>query len=131
MSISKMQKLLFYSTSHEWVLTQDNLAVCGISDYRQQQLGEIVFIELPEINEEIKSGDEVCVVESVKSISDIHTPISGIISAVNENLEKKPGLINTDPYTKGWMYKVYSTVGELRMWTEHLISPEEYRENYF
>lgn len=96
-----------YSRDHEWILTDDsNTALIGISDYAQKQLGDIVYIDLPEIGKQITQGDEAAVVESVKAASEIYVPVDGEIIAVNETLNTDPSLINQDPENKAWMFKI-------------------------
>lgn len=99
---------LKYSETHEWVLKEDdkNIAIIGITDYAQEQLGELVFVDLPEVGLKIAAGDEVCVLESVKAAADVFSPLSGKIIAVNEDLEDAPGLVNSDPYQDGWLFKI-------------------------
>lgn len=87
---------LFFTEDHEWVRVEGNKAYVGISDYAQSQLGDIVYVELPEVDDEVSQGDSVGVVESVKSASDLYTPVSGTIVEVNEDLEDSPELINED-----------------------------------
>lgn len=89
---------LFYSEEHEWVKVEGDLAYIGITDYAQQSLGAIVFVELPEIEDEIVEGDVFGVIESVKAASDIYAPIDGIVKTVNEVLEDSPELLNENPY---------------------------------
>lgn len=99
---------LRYTETHEWV-TKDhnkNIATVGITDYAQEQLGELVFVELPEVGLKVAAGDDVCVLESVKAAADVFSPLSGVIVAVNEDLDESPGLVNTDPYQDGWLYKI-------------------------
>ena len=94
---------LFYSDDHEWVkLNDDGTIYVGITDYAQDQLGDIVFVELPEVGKKLDKGDELCSVESVKAVSEIYTPISGEIISINDDLEEKPELVNKSPYEKGW-----------------------------
>lgn len=103
-----MPEELKYTETHEWVSKEDNknIAIVGISDYAQDQLGEIEFVDLPEVGLKVTAGDEVCVLESVKTAADVCTPLTGTIVAVNEDLEDAPGLVNTDPYQDGWLYKI-------------------------
>jgi len=97
-------KTLFYSNDHEWLkLNEDNTLSVGITDYAQDQLGDIVFVELPEVGKILNKGDELCTVESVKSVSEIYIPVSCEVISVNTNLEDKPELINKNPYDKGWL----------------------------
>lgn len=109
-----MSKLGF-TDDHEWVVAEDDgTALIGITDYAQQQLGELVFIELPEVGEEVEKGDSVAVIESVKSASDLLMPVSGEIIEVNEELDADPGKVNEDAMGAGWFLKVkLSDEGEL------------------
>jgi glycine cleavage system H protein len=101
----KVPENLLYRDTHEWVNVED-VATVGISDFAQQQLGDITFVELPEIDQELSQNDEVAVVESVKAASDIYSPVSGRVVEVNEALEDRPELVNSDPYGEGWLFKV-------------------------
>lgn len=89
---------LYYSEDHEWVRVDGDLAYIGITDYAQEHLGDIVFVELPEIGSEYAAGDTIGVIESVKAVADMHTPVSGTITEVNETLEDAPDSLNKDPY---------------------------------
>ena len=97
---------LKFLDSHEWVKVDDNTVIVGISDHAQNELGEVVFVELPAIGDEFVSGDEVAVVESVKAASEVYTPLSGEVIEVNEALEENPELVNTSPYEDGWFFKL-------------------------
>lgn len=97
---------LKYSKDHEWVKLEGNTATIGITDYAQEQLGDIVFVELPSEGEEVKEGETYGAVESVKSVSDCFTPVSGKILEVNSLLSDSPQLVNEDCYGEGWMIKV-------------------------
>lgn len=97
---------LLYSQDHEWVEVNGNIATVGITDHAQAELSDVVFVDLPKVGDSISSGDTVSTVESVKAASDVYAPISGEILEVNEELENDPGLINSDPYGAGWIYKV-------------------------
>ena len=97
---------LKFLDSHEWVKVDDNTVIVGISDHAQNELGEVVFVELPAIGDEFVSGDEAAVVESVKAASEVYTPISGEVIEVNEALEENPELVNTSPYEDGWFFKL-------------------------
>ncbi|MBS3748738.1 MAG: glycine cleavage system protein GcvH [Candidatus Thermoplasmatota archaeon] len=97
---------LKYTETHEWVEVKGKTAIVGITDHAQSELTDIVFAELPEAGKEITKGDELCVVESVKSVSEIYAPISGTIKKVNENLEDTPEIINDDPYDDGWLVEI-------------------------
>jgi len=96
-----------YTEDHEWVLTADDgTALIGITDFAQQQLGELVFIELPAVGDEVEKEDAVAVIESVKSASDLLMPVSGVIVEVNEELDSDPGIVNEDAMGAGWFIKV-------------------------
>lgn len=95
-----------YSKEHEWVRADGGLAVCGITDFAQSKLTDIVFIELPKNEVKASRDSQVAVIESVKSVSDIFCPVSGTIVEVNEALKDSPEIINSDPYGKGWIFKV-------------------------
>jgi glycine cleavage system H protein len=97
---------LRFLDSHEWVKVDDNTVIVGISDHAQNELGEVVFVELPAIGDEFVSGDEAAVVESVKAASEVYTPLSGEVIEVNEALEENPELVNTSPYENGWFFKL-------------------------
>ncbi|MGY8789686.1 MAG: glycine cleavage system protein GcvH [Pseudomonadales bacterium] len=118
---------LYYAASHEWIKPGDGgIATVGISDYAQTELGDVVFVEPPELNSQVSARDEVSVVESVKTASDIYAPVSGEIIAVNELLGTSPETINSSPYDNGWIFKIrLSNEEELR----ELLSAEEYRGN--
>lgn len=97
---------LKYTKEHQWVEIQGDTAIIGITDFAQSELGEIVFIELPSVNDSIKKDSVLCVAESTKTASDVYVPISGDIVEVNEELEDNPSLINKDPYKAGWIIKI-------------------------
>lgn len=97
---------LKYASTHEWVKVEADLVVTGISDHAQDALGDLVYVELPEVGSEVVAGNAVGVVESVKTASDIHAPVSGIVAEVNTALEDDPDFVNDDPYGKGWIYKI-------------------------
>jgi len=98
---------LKYVASHEWVRLEDDGSVTvGISDHAQEQLGDVVFVEVPEVDGEVEAGDAIAVVESVKTASDIYAPISGTVKAVNEALEAGPELVNDDAYGEGWLFSI-------------------------
>ena len=98
---------LRYTEDHEWVrLDDDGLAVVGITDYAQEQLGEIVFVELPEVGDAMERGAEAAVIESVKAASELFAPVSGTIATVNESLSDEPALVNEDPVGDGWFVKI-------------------------
>ena len=97
---------LLYTESHEWVRVEGSHAALGITDYAQGQLKDIVFVEMPEIGTRFKKGDSLGVVESVKTVSDLYSPISGRIVETNASLKDHPQYVNEDPYGKGWMVKL-------------------------
>jgi glycine cleavage system H protein len=97
---------LCFAKSHEWLRLEGTTATVGISDHAQQELTDIVYVELPPVGAEASAGETICVVESVKTASDIYAPVSGKITAVNEALTKNPGLVNSDPYGEGWIFKL-------------------------
>jgi glycine cleavage system H protein len=97
---------LKYSKEHEWVRVSGNIATIGISDYAQDQLGEIVFVELPDEGEEFEKDDAFGVVESVKSVNDIFAPLSGKIVEINDPVVDSPEIVNEDPYAEGWLVKI-------------------------
>lgn len=98
---------LRYATSHEWLRDEGNgIYALGITDYAQDKLGDVVFVEVPEEGAEVSAGDSVAVVESVKAASDIYTPVSGVIVEVNSSLEDAPEQVNEDPYENGWFFKI-------------------------
>lgn len=105
---------LRYAESHEWIRPEGAVGVVGISDHAQSELGDVVFVELPKVGADVKAGQAVAVVESVKAASDIYAPVGGKIVEVNEALEGDPSLINSDPYGSGWIFKVsIADAGEL------------------
>ena len=97
---------LKYTEEHEWVMIEEALAVIGISDFAQDALGDVVFVELPEVGTVLEAGKAFGVVESVKAVSDIYAPISGTVEEINEDLLDAPEIINTSPYEDGWMIKI-------------------------
>lgn len=115
---------LKYASSHEWArLEEDGTVTVGISDHAQDALGDVVFVELPELGATLAAGDEAGVVESVKAASDVYSPVSGEVVAINEALEEAPEMVNSDPYTDGWFFRVQVTdAAEL----EKLLSAEDY-----
>ena len=116
---------LKFLDSHEWVKVDDNTVIVGISDHAQNELGEVVFVELPAIGDEFVSGDEAAVVESVKAASEVYTPISGEVIEVNDALEENPELINTSPYEEGWFFKLKVSDENLGS-IDSLMTAEEY-----
>lgn len=97
---------LLYAESHEWLRVSGDEGTVGISDHAQHELTDVVYVELPKVGAQVEAQGQVCVVESVKAASDIFSPVSGTITAVNEALSANPALINTDPHGEGWIYKL-------------------------
>ncbi|MAP66381.1 MAG: glycine cleavage system protein H [Candidatus Marinimicrobia bacterium] len=97
---------LKYTKEHEWCKIDDNIAVVGITDFAQGELGDIVFVEFPNLNDEIKQNDTVGTIEAVKTVADLYSPLSGTIIEINESLESEPNLINDSPYDNGWIFKI-------------------------
>ena len=116
---------LKFLDSHEWIKVDDNTVIVGISDHAQNELGEVVFVELPAIGDEFISGDEAAVVESVKAASEVYTPISGEVIEVNDTLEENPELVNTSPYEEGWFFKLEVSDENLGS-IDSLMTAEEY-----
>lgn len=111
-----MDNTLLFAESHEWVRdNSDGTVTIGISEHAQEMLGDVVFVELPEIETEIEAGDGFCLVESVKAASDVYAPVSGVVVEINENLVNRPELINEDPFGDGWIAVVkLSDIDELK-----------------
>ena len=118
---------LKYASSHEWArLEEDGTVTIGISDHAQDALGDVVFVELPDVGITLAAGDEAGVVESVKAASDIYAPLSGEVIAINEQLEDEPETVNADPYNDGWFFKLQpSDTSEL----EALLGAEDYQQH--
>jgi glycine cleavage system H protein len=116
---------LGYVDSHEWVRTDDGTARIGITDFAQDELGDVVFVELPDSDDEITAGESFGVVESIKAVSDIYAPVSGTVRAVNDALFDTPELLNEDPTGDGWLIEV-ELADEAEL--DELLGPDEYRE---
>ena len=97
---------LKYSREHEWIKVEGNTGIVGITDFAQDQLGDVVFVELPEVGRVLKQHEQFGVVESVKTVSDLYSPVSGKVIEINGDLEASPELVNQDPYGAGWMIKI-------------------------
>ena len=97
---------LLFTSDHEWVSVEGNVATIGITDFAQSELGDIVFVEFPELNSTLEKGQSIGSIEAVKTVADLYMPISGIVIAVNENLDKNPEVVNDTPYGDGWMVKI-------------------------
>jgi len=104
--MSNVPAELKYTKSHEWIAVDGDTATVGITDHAQDLLGDMVFIELPEVGDSLEAGNECAVVESVKAASDVYSPLSGEVVEVNEALADSPETVNTDPYGAGWLFKV-------------------------
>ena len=105
-------KDLLYGRSHEWVRSDGDAVVVGITHYAQDQLGEVVFVELPDVGSEIDAGDELGTLESVKAVSEFLAPITGEVLEVNDRLEDEPNLVNEDPYGAGWLVKMSGSAAD-------------------
>jgi len=116
---------LKYTKEHEWIKIKGDVAVVGITDHAQAELTDIVFVELPEVGKEVTKGDELCVVESVKSVSEIYAPLSGKIVKINDKLEDTPETVNESPYDNGWLVEL-----EIKDKTEidNLLDAESYKK---
>jgi len=122
--MSNVPSDLKYTKSHEWVRVAGDTATVGISDHAQHELTDIVFVELPDVGRKIKSGEACAVVESVKTASDIYSPVSGEILETNKLAVDDPALVNSEPYAAGWFFKIkLSNPAELNA----LLSPEQYK----
>jgi glycine cleavage system H protein len=115
---------LKYTSQHEWARADGAEVVVGITDYAQDQLGDVVFVNLPEVGADVAAGEPMGEVESTKSVSDVYSPVTGKVVARNDDLESSPELINQDPYGRGWLVKVES-IGESG---SDLIDPDAYRK---
>jgi glycine cleavage system H protein len=121
---SKIPADLKYAKSHEWVKVAGNVATIGITDHAQHELTDVVFVELPTVGRKVKAGETCAVVESVKTASDIYSPLSGEVTEVNQTVADQPALVNTDPYAGGWFFKLkLADAGELNK----LFTPEQYK----
>jgi len=124
--MSQTPSELKYASSHEWArLEEDGTITIGISDHAQDALGDVVFVELPDVGSALAAGDEAGVVESVKAASDIYAPVGGEVIAINEKLEDEPETVNADPFNDGWFFKLQpSDTSEL----EAMLSAEDYQQ---
>jgi len=115
---------LKYAKSHEWVRAAGGVATVGITDHAQHELTDVVFVELPDVGRKLKAGEACAVVESVKTASDIYSPVSGEVTEVNKNLAADPALVNSEPYAGGWFYRIkLADPAELNA----LLKPEDYQ----
>jgi glycine cleavage system H protein len=101
-----MSEQLRFTKEHEWLLVKGNVIRIGISDYAQNELGDIVFVDLPSVGDTVEEGEGIAALESVKAVSDVYSPVSGEIVAVNEELEDSPELVNESPQDKGWIFEI-------------------------
>jgi glycine cleavage system H protein len=120
----KIPSDLRYTKEHEWVSVEDGVATVGITDYAQGELGDIVFVELPEVGDEIEELDSFGTIEAVKTVSELFSPATGTVEEINEALEDNPELINEDPYGEGWMIKI--KIGEMN--EDELLSAKDYKD---
>jgi glycine cleavage system H protein len=119
-------KELKYSKTHQWIRVEDKTSTIGISDYAQQELKEIVFVDLPEVGTTVEKGEVFGSIESAKTVSDLYSPVDGEVKERNEELDERPKLVNEDPYGKGWMIKVEMTdLSQL----DELLSAHDYEES--
>ncbi|MEE2833477.1 MAG: glycine cleavage system protein GcvH [Candidatus Latescibacterota bacterium] len=124
-SETRIPEELKFSEQHEWISLESGVGTIGITDYAQSELGDIVFVELPEVGEVLEKGQSFGTVEAVKTVEDLYCPVSGEVIEVNETLEETAEQVNSDPYSDGWMIKVrIDNAGEL----EELLSPDGYKE---
>ena len=115
---------LYYTKEHEWAKVEGDTAIVGITDYAQSELGDILYVELPDVGKTVSAGDVLATVEAVKAVSDVYAPLSGEVIEVNEALSTTPEVINKDPYGEGWMVKIkISNPDEVNQ----LLSPADYR----
>lgn len=115
---------LYYTKEHIWVKIENDVATIGITDYAQSQLGDAVFIELPEVGREVESGEVIATVESIKAVSEIYSPLTGKIISINEDLANEPSLLNSDPYGDGWICDIQ--IKDLTE-VEDLMTADDYR----
>ncbi|MBS9780036.1 MAG: glycine cleavage system protein GcvH [Moraxellaceae bacterium] len=126
--MSNVPAELKYVASHEWLRKEeDGTITVGITEHAQDLLGDIVFVELPEVGDEVSADDEVAVVESVKAASDVYAPIAGEIVAINENLEDEPEMVNSDPYGDGWFFRI-KPKNDADYDSQFILTADEYKE---
>lgn len=114
-----------YSREHEWVRVDGDVAVVGITEFAQEELGEVVFVELPEVGQVFNTGDELGTIESVKAVAEVYTPVAGEVVEVNDAVVDDPELLNDDPHSEGWLIKIrFSSASDLK----ELMSAEKYEE---
>ena len=115
---------VYYTKEHEWIQVEGDSATVGITDYAQSQLGDVVFVEVPEAGRQLSKGGEAAVVESVKAASDVYAPVSGQVTEANQKLEEDPSLVNSDPEGEGWFFKLLLSDNHQ---LNGLMSAEEYK----
>ncbi|MBX0325876.1 glycine cleavage system protein GcvH [Halomicroarcula sp. F13] len=115
----------YYTESHEWIELIEDTVRIGITDFAQDELGDIVFVELPAAGTDFDAGDDFAVIESIKAVSDVYAPVAGVVADINEAVESEPELVNEDPYGDGWLIEL-ELDGDLD--TESFLSASEYRE---
>ena len=118
---------LKFAKTHEWVLKENDLITVGISNHAQELLGDVVFIELPDLGRTVTINEPIAVIESVKAASDIYAPMQGVIEAINEELESEPTLVNSSPYELGWLFKIRVINPDQ---TDHLVDFATYKKDY-
>ena len=123
--MSNIPSDLKYAKTHEWVRISGDTATVGITDHAQHELTDIVFVELPDVGKKVTAGEACAVVESVKTASDIYSPVSGEVTEINKAVVDNPGLVNSDPYAGGWFYKAKITPGAE---AKNLIGADEYQK---
>ncbi len=119
----KIPNNLLYTSDHEWILIKDDIAIIGITDFAQGELGDVIFVELPNVGDLVNKKETVGTIEAVKTVADIFSPLNGTIYEINTDLEENPEHINNSPYEKGWIFKMnnYNKI-------ENLLSAEEYKK---
>jgi glycine cleavage system H protein len=114
-----------YSKEHEWIRVQDDVCILGITEFAQQELGEVVFVELPEVGQVFDASDEIGTIESVKAVAEVYTPVAGEILEINDAVVEDPELLNEDPHADGWLIKIrFSSAADLKS----LMNAEQYEE---
>jgi glycine cleavage system H protein len=122
--MSEIPAELRYAASHDWAKNDDGVVTVGITEHAQDAMGDLVYVELPEVGQVVAAGDEAGVVESVKAASDIYAPVSGEVIEINESLEDEPELVNNAPYEGGWLFKIQmSEAGDL----DNLLTADQYQ----
>jgi glycine cleavage system H protein len=117
-----------YTKDHEWARLDKDKAICGISDFAQQALGDVVYVELPALGRAVKAGEQLAVVESVKAASEVYAPMDGVVIAVNESLANNPALVNSDPLGAGWFFKIQPSAPEQHAKLMDLEAYEKFRQ---